>query len=165
MRRPGTRTKVAPPANRIALALTTAREPAFNIPGAVLATVLVLIGVQLARDWWLGDFGLVFDVAFIPARAALLFGMSFDAEAAVRHGLALQIAEDPVAAALELAAGPAAAPREVVIATKASMRATAIPGFNDAEHHWAAKDIELGPQAATVESPEFKARLAAAQRR
>jgi len=99
------------------------------------------------------------------ARAALLFGMSFDAESAVRHGLALQISEDPVAAALELAAGPAAAPREVVIATKASMRATAIPGFNDADHHWAAKDIELGPQATTVESPEFKARLAAAQRR
>ncbi|MGV0992128.1 MAG: enoyl-CoA hydratase [Mycobacterium sp.] len=99
------------------------------------------------------------------ARAALLFGMSFDAEAAVRHGLALTVADDPVAAALELAAGPAAAPREVVLATKASMRSTAIPGFNDAAHHEAAKDIELGPQAASVESPEFKARLAAAKRR
>ena len=99
------------------------------------------------------------------ARAALLFGMSFDAEAAVRHGLALSIAGDPVAAALELAAGPAAAPREVVLATKASMRATAIPGFNDAAPHEAAKDIELGPQAASVESPDFKARLAAAKRR
>jgi enoyl-CoA hydratase len=99
------------------------------------------------------------------ARAALLFGMSFDAETAVRHGLALQVAEDPVAAALEMAAGPAAAPREVVLATKASMRATAIPGFLDTEHHVAAKDIELGPQATSIESPEFKARLAAAQRR
>ena len=99
------------------------------------------------------------------ARAALLFGMSFDAEAAVRHGLALRVADDPVAAALELAAGPAAAPREVVLATKASMRATAIPGFNDVAHHEAAKDIELGPQAASVESPEFKARLAAAKKR
>ena len=99
------------------------------------------------------------------ARAALLFGMSFDAEAAVRHGLALTVADDPVAAALELAAGPAGAPREVVLATKASMRATAIPGFNDAEHHEAAKNIELGPQAATVESPEFRARLQAARRR
>ena len=48
------------------------------------------------------------------ARAALLFGMRFDAESAVRHGLALSVADDPVAAALELAAGPAAAPREVV---------------------------------------------------
>lgn len=99
------------------------------------------------------------------ARAALLFGMSFDAEAAVRHGLALHAAEDPVAAALELAAGPAAAPRDVVLATKASMRATAMPGFVDTELHTAAKDIELGPQAASVESPEFKARLAAARRR
>lgn len=99
------------------------------------------------------------------ARAALLFGMRFDAETAVRHGLALKVADDPVAAALELAAGPAAAPRDVVLATKASMRATAIPGFVDTEHHVAAKDIELGPQATSIESPEFKARLAAAQRR
>ena len=99
------------------------------------------------------------------ARAALLFGMRFDAESAVRHGLALAVADDPVAAALELAAGPAAAPREVVLSTKASMRATAIPGFLDTEHHEAAKDIELGPQATSIESPEFKARLAAAQRR
>ncbi|KAA0107603.1 enoyl-CoA hydratase [Mycolicibacterium sp. P1-5] len=99
------------------------------------------------------------------ARAALLFGMRFDADAAVRHGLALTVADDPVAAALELAAGPAAAPREVVLSTKASMRATAIPGFLDTDHHEAAKDIELDPQAISIESPEFKARLAAAQRR
>lgn len=98
------------------------------------------------------------------ARAALLFGMRFDAEAAVRHGLALTVAEDPLAAALELAAGPAAAPREVVLTTKASMRATAIPGFLDTDHHEAAKNIELGPQAESIESPEFKARLAAAQK-
>jgi enoyl-CoA hydratase len=99
------------------------------------------------------------------ARAALLFGMRFDAQTAVRHGLALEVADDPVAAALELAAGPAAAPRDVVLATKASMRATAVPGFNDADHHEAAKNIELGPQAVSVESPEFKARLAAARQR
>jgi enoyl-CoA hydratase len=99
------------------------------------------------------------------ARAALLFGMRFDAEAAVRHGLALTVADDPVAAALELASGPAAAPREVVLSTKASMRATAIPGFLDTDHHEAAKDIELDPQAISIESPEFKARLAAARRR
>ena len=99
------------------------------------------------------------------ARAALLFGMSFDAEAAAAYGLVLKVAEDPVAAALELAAGPAAAPRDVVLATKASMRATAIPGFVDTDHHEAAKNIELGPQALSVESPDFKARLAAARRR
>jgi len=99
------------------------------------------------------------------ARAALLFGMRFDAESAVRHGLALSVAEDPVAAALELAAGPAAAPREVVLATKATMRATASPGSVDAEQHELAKDIELGPQATSIQSPEFAARLATAQRK
>ena len=99
------------------------------------------------------------------ARAALLFGMRFDAQTAVDHGLALRVADDPLAAALELAAGPAAAPREVVLATKASMRATAIPGFNEVENHNAANNLHLGPHATSIESPEFKARLAAAQKR
>jgi len=99
------------------------------------------------------------------ARASLLFGMRFDAETAVRHGLALDIAEDPVAAARELAAGPAAAPREVVLATKASMRATANPGAIDIDQHRIAVDTELGPQATSIESPEFARRLAAAKRR
>ncbi|MEY8015375.1 enoyl-CoA hydratase [Mycobacterium servetii] len=99
------------------------------------------------------------------ARAALLFGMRFDAEAAVRHGLALSVADDPVAAALDLAAGPASAPREVVLATKATMRATASPGALDNEHHDFAMRTELGPQAHTIQSPEFAARLAAAQRK
>jgi len=99
------------------------------------------------------------------ARAALLFGMRFDAEAAVRHGLALSVADDPVAAALELAAGPAAAPRDVVLATKATMRATASPGSLDTEHHDLAMRTELGPQADSIQSPEFVQRLAAAQRR
>lgn len=99
------------------------------------------------------------------ARAALLFGMRFDAEAAVTHGLALSVADDPVTAALELAAGPASAPREVVLATKASMRATATPGAVDTDLHHAAMRIELGPQATSIQSPEFAARLAAPQRR
>lgn len=99
------------------------------------------------------------------ARAALLFGMRFDAESAVRHGLALSVADDPVGAALELAAGPGAAPREVVLATKATMRATAHPGSLDNEQHELAKGLELGPQAKSVQSPEFAARLAVAQRR
>ncbi|MBU8810565.1 enoyl-CoA hydratase [Mycolicibacterium goodii] len=98
------------------------------------------------------------------ARAALLFGMRFDADAAVRHGLALSIADDPVAAARELAAGPASAPREVVLATKASMRATANPGVIDSDQHRAAVDIELGPQARSIESPVFAARLAAGRK-
>jgi enoyl-CoA hydratase len=99
------------------------------------------------------------------ARAALLFGMRFDAEAAVRHGLALSVADDPVAAALELAAGPAAAPREVVLATKATMRATINPGSVDTEQHDLAMRTELGPQASSIQSPEFASRLAAARRR
>ena len=99
------------------------------------------------------------------ARAALLFGMRFDAESAVSHGLALSVADDPVAAALELAAGPAQAPREVVLATKATMRATAAPGSVDTDLHHAAMRTELGPQATSIRSPEFAARLAAAQRR
>jgi enoyl-CoA hydratase len=99
------------------------------------------------------------------ARAALLFGMRFDAESAVRHGLALSIADDPVAAALELATGPAAAPREVVLATKATMRATASPGVLDIDLHEQAKGIELGPQAHSIQSPEFAARLDAARKK
>jgi len=99
------------------------------------------------------------------ARAALLFGMRFDAEAAVRHGLALRVADDPVGAALELAAGPAAAPREVVLATKATMRATISPGSLDHEQHRQAMRAELGPQAHSIQSPEFTQRLAAAQRK
>ena len=98
------------------------------------------------------------------ARAMLLCGMRFDADAAVRHGLALMVADNPEAAARTLASGPAAAPREVVIATKASMRATANPGFLDTDQHRIAADTELGPQAASIESPEFAKRLAAARR-
>jgi enoyl-CoA hydratase len=99
------------------------------------------------------------------ARAALLFGMRFDADAAVTYGLALRVADDPVAAAVELAGGPAGAPREVVLATKATMRATSSPGAVDIDLHHTALRAELGPQATSIQSPEFAARLAAAQRR
>lgn len=99
------------------------------------------------------------------ARAAMLFGMRFDADTAVRYGLALEVAEDPVVAARALAAGPASAPRDVVLSTKASMRATANPGTVDLDQHRIAVDVEIGPQAASIESPEFAARLAAARRK
>ncbi|RAV03849.1 enoyl-CoA hydratase [Mycolicibacter senuensis] len=99
------------------------------------------------------------------ARAALLFGMRFDAEAAVGHGLALSAADDPVAAALELARGPASAPRDVVITTKATMRATINPGALDNEQHAVAVRIELEPQAQSIRSPGFRERLAATRRR
>ena len=99
------------------------------------------------------------------ARAALLFGMRFDAEEAVSHGLALEIADDPVASALRLAAGPASAPREVVVATKSTMRATSSPGSIDTELHAEAVRAELGPQATSVQAPAFAERLAAARRK
>ncbi|GJF10444.1 enoyl-CoA hydratase [Mycolicibacterium cyprinidarum] len=99
------------------------------------------------------------------ARAALLFGMRFDADAAVRYGLALEVVDDAVAAAHALAAGPASSPREVVLATKASMRATVSPGTVDLDQHRIAVDVEIGPQAVSIESPEFAARLAAAKRK
>ena len=99
------------------------------------------------------------------ARAALLFGMRFDADAAVRHGIAFSVADDPVAAALELAAGPASAPREVVVATKATMRHTISPGFVDTEQHASAVDAEVGPQVESLQSEGFAQRLAAARQR
>jgi enoyl-CoA hydratase len=97
------------------------------------------------------------------ARAALLFGVRFDAEAAVRHGVAYSVADDPVAAALELAAGPASAPRDVVVATKATMRRTVSPGAVDSEQHAYAVGAEVGPQAESIRSPAFAERLAAAK--
>ena len=54
---------------------------------------------------------------------------------------------------------------EVVLATKATMRATASPGSFDVDQHELAKDTELGPQVASIQSPEFAARLAAAKRK
>ncbi|CAA0089321.1 putative enoyl-CoA hydratase echA14 [Mycolicibacterium vanbaalenii] len=99
------------------------------------------------------------------ARAALLFGVRFDAETAVRQGLAFAAADDPVATALQLAQQPGSAPRDVVVATKATMRATAVPGFVDSDHHEAAKELELGPQVRSIQSPGFAARLTRARRR
>src|SRR6201997_539613 len=76
------------------------------------------------------------------ARAALLFGMRFEAEAAVRHGVALSRAAGPLAAAFQLAAGPAAAPPDGVIGTKATMRTTISPGSVDTDQHAFAVEAE-----------------------
>jgi len=95
------------------------------------------------------------------ARASVLFGQIFDADAAVRNGLALAMLDDVVAGAVQLCAAPAAAPRDLVLATKASMRATAVPGVLDLEQHAAALTTELAPQISSMESPEFVARLEA----
>ncbi|MCV7062920.1 hypothetical protein H7I76_26165, partial [Mycolicibacterium vaccae] len=42
---------------------------------------------------------------------------------------------------------------------------TANPGIDDVDQHRLAVDIEIVPQARSIESPEFAARLAAAKRR
>ncbi|GHG15291.1 MULTISPECIES: enoyl-CoA hydratase [Amycolatopsis] len=92
------------------------------------------------------------------AAAMTLFGQPFDAEAAVRAGLALRVVDgghdELLAAARELAHPAVAAPREALIATKRSLRTTA--GL--AEHRDAV-DVEIGPQLASLASPEFAERL------
>ncbi|MBS4727236.1 enoyl-CoA hydratase [Mycobacterium sp. SM1] len=144
------------------------------------------LNLALAADVRIAGPGAVFDARFLKlglhpgggatwmmqravgpqvARAVLLFGLCLDAGSAVRHGLALSVAEDPLAAALELAAGAAAAPREIVLATKATMRATASPGSVDTELHELAKRTELGPQVTSIQSSEFASRWAATRRR
>lgn len=150
------------PAVGAGLNLAMAADVRIAGPGAVFDTRFQKLGLHPGGGaTWMLQRALGPQVA----RAALLFGMRFDAESAVRHGLALSVADDPVAAALELAAGPAAAPRDVVLATKATMGATASVGSLDSEHHEAAMRAELGPQVFSIQSPEFAKRLAAAQRR
>lgn len=95
------------------------------------------------------------------ARASVLFGEIFDADAAVANGLALAKHEDVVAAAVALCAAPAAAPRPLVLAAKASMRGTVAPGTTDLEQHAQALTTELAPQIASMDSPEFVARIEA----
>ncbi|CDQ46680.1 enoyl-CoA hydratase/carnithine racemase [Mycolicibacterium neoaurum] len=45
------------------------------------------------------------------------------------------------------------------------MRATANPGVVDSDQHALAVDIEITPQARSIESPEFQNRLSAAKQR
>lgn len=99
------------------------------------------------------------------ARASVLFGQIFDADDAVRNGLAQAKYDDVVAAAELWCSAPAAAPRELVLATKASMRQTAAPGSTDVDVHAAALSTELAPQVRSMESPEFVARLDAMRKK
>ncbi len=99
------------------------------------------------------------------ARAMLLLGKALDAEAAVHHGLVLEVVDDVVPAARRLAGGPAAAPRDVVLATKASMRATSSPGSDDKNLHRLAVDTEVNPQVTSLRSTEFMSRLAGRRRK
>ncbi|MFS8105219.1 enoyl-CoA hydratase [Lentzea alba] len=94
------------------------------------------------------------------ATAMTLFGQILDADEAVRVGLAYEKAEDPLAVAKELAKAAAEAPAALVRTIKATMRAT------DAMHdHAEAVETELRPQVASIDTPEFAARLAAMKAR
>ena len=54
-----------------------AREPIFNLPSVVLASILVLVGIQLLRELVLSDIAdleFILDWAVVPARWAVAFG-------------------------------------------------------------------------------------------
>ena len=94
------------------------------------------------------------------ATAMTLLGQILDADEAVRLGLAYVKAEDPLAVAEELAKAAAEAPAELVRTIKATMRLT------DAMHdHSEAVETELRPQVASIDTPEFAARLSAMKAR
>ncbi|QFU94126.1 enoyl-CoA hydratase [Amycolatopsis sp. YIM 10] len=94
------------------------------------------------------------------AIAMTLFGEVLDAAAAEAARLTMRTIDGDhgklVEAALALAAPATEAPRELVIATKASMRATAAE-----PDHEAAVNIEIAPQLESLASPEFAERLSA----
>lgn len=98
------------------------------------------------------------------ATAMTLFGQVLDADAAVRHGLAWDRVDgghdELVASAVELAGASAEAPRDLVRTIKSTMRTTAA-----LDVHADAVDVEITPQVASIASPEFAARLAAAKAR
>lgn len=94
------------------------------------------------------------------AAAMVLFGEILDAEQAARAGLVWRRVDgepaDVVNAAVTLAAKAAEAPRGLLTTTKATMRTT-----STLSEHAPAVEIELAPQAASLDSPEFAARLSA----
>lgn len=53
------------------------REPAINMPGLILAAIVVLIAIHLGRDWLSPqtDFRILFEGGFVPARWSLEFGL------------------------------------------------------------------------------------------
>jgi enoyl-CoA hydratase len=109
--------------------------------------------------------------------AMLLAGEGMDAAAAARSGLALRhvpgelpetavdhegrVTRSPVVAeALRMAGHSAQAPRDLVVATKASVRATSALGTQTE-----AVDVEVGPQLRSLRSPAFRAGLERVRRR
>ncbi len=53
-------------------------EPALNIPGLVLATILVLVGIHLGRQWAapMTDVEWLLEGGFVPARWSLAYGFA-----------------------------------------------------------------------------------------
>ncbi|WP_040813111.1 enoyl-CoA hydratase [Nocardia concava] len=98
------------------------------------------------------------------AAAMTLFSQVLDAAAAEQAGLVHRVVDGDhdalVDAAVEFASATADVPRELLITTKRTMRATrTLPA------HAEAVSTEVVPQLASLESPEFAARLAAMQAR
>ncbi|GLZ30593.1 enoyl-CoA hydratase [Lentzea sp. NBRC 105346] len=90
------------------------------------------------------------------ATAMTLLGRILDADEAVRVGLAYEKAEDPLSVARQLASASAEAPRALVRTIKQTMRVTDV-----LDDHATAVETELVPQVASIDTPEFAARLAA----
>ncbi len=94
--------------------------------------------------------------------AMLLGGEGLDATRAAEVGLVLKVARGEgadgrsaaVAEALRMASTSAAAPRELVVATKASVRATGA-----LTRHREAVEVEVGPQLDSLNSEGFRAGL------
>lgn len=94
------------------------------------------------------------------AAAITLFGEAVDAAEAQRIGLVYRVVDDVVAAAVEMAARAAAAHPDLVRTTKSTMRLTA--GMTSQAD---AVEVEVRAQAASVDSEDFRERLAALQAR
>jgi membrane associated rhomboid family serine protease len=75
-------------------------EPILNVPGVITALVLVFAATQLLRDFVLGEVGLLWDFALIPARFAHPFG--YDPVAALTERLALDPSDQELAQRLAL---------------------------------------------------------------
>jgi enoyl-CoA hydratase len=98
--------------------------------------------------------------------AMLLGGEALDAARSADVGLVLRVATGEgadgrsaaVTEALRLAAVSAAAPRELVVATKASIRATG--ALTGPSQHADAVEVEVGPQVASLNSEGFREGLA-----
>ena len=94
------------------------------------------------------------------ASAMVLFGEVLDAGSAVRHGLALDLDDDPVARSVEMAGRAASMPHELSRTTKATLAEVA-----GIDSHAAAVDHELAKQVRSMDDPAFAQRLDALRSR